>query len=154
MFISRESELSNVDDVFNGILVRWDATGDVVFYGKGAGKLPTASAVVADVIDCVKHFKARKYLFWEDGKPDYVEPFASIPGDFFVHVKGQGDSAEAFALAESVFPGAVRMIRRDESLGEAGFAVKAISISGLEEKLAELEGRGAKVLNHIKISDF
>ncbi len=154
MFISRESQLANVDDVFNGILVRGDATGDVVFYGKGAGKLPTASAVVADVIDCVKHFKARKYLFWEDGKPDYVEPFASIPGDFFVHVKGQGDSAEAFALAESVFPGAVRMIRRDESLGEAGFAVKAISISGLEEKLAELEGRGAKVLNQIKISDF
>ncbi len=154
MFVSRESQLANVDDVFNGILVRGDATGDVVFYGKGAGKLPTASAVVADVIDCVKHFKARKYLFWEDGKPDYVEPFASIPGDFFVHVKSQGDSAEAFALAESVFPGAVRIIRRDESLGEAGFAVKAISISGLEEKLAELEGRGAKVLNQIKISDF
>ena len=47
MFISRESQLANVDDVFNGILVRGDATGDVVFYGKGAGKLPTASAVVA-----------------------------------------------------------------------------------------------------------
>ena len=64
MFIPRDSQLANVDDVFNGIMVRGDATGDVVFYGKGAGKLPTASAVVADVIDCVKHLKARKYLFW------------------------------------------------------------------------------------------
>ena len=68
MLISRESQLANVDDVFNGIVVRGDATGDVMFYGKGAGKLPTASAVVADVIDCVKHLKARKYLFWEDAK--------------------------------------------------------------------------------------
>ena len=75
MFIDRDSQLANVDDVFNGILVRGDATGDVVFYGKGAGKLPTASAVVADVIDCVKHIKARKYLFWEDGSPDYVEDY-------------------------------------------------------------------------------
>ena len=64
MFVHRGSQLASVDDVFNGIMVRGDATGDVVFYGKGAGKLPTASAVVADVIDCVKHFKARKYLFW------------------------------------------------------------------------------------------
>ncbi len=52
MFVHRGSQLASVDDVFNGIMVRGDATGDVVFYGKGAGKLPTASAVVADVIDC------------------------------------------------------------------------------------------------------
>ena len=63
MLIPRESQLANVDDVFNGIMVRGDATGDVVFYGKGAGKLPTASAVVADVIDCAKHMHARKNLF-------------------------------------------------------------------------------------------
>ena len=100
MFISRDSQLANVDDVFNGILVRGDATGDVVFYGKGAGKLPTASAVVADVIDCVKHMKARKYLFWEDAKPDYIEPFESITGDFFLHVQGEGSSDEAFAMAD------------------------------------------------------
>lgn len=49
------SQLASVRDVFNAILVRGDAIGDVVFYGKGAGKLPTASAVVADVIDCAKH---------------------------------------------------------------------------------------------------
>ena len=53
-FVSHDSQLGNVDDVFNGILVRGDATGDVVFYGKGAGKYPTASAVVGDVIECAK----------------------------------------------------------------------------------------------------
>ena len=66
MFISRESQLANVDDVFNGILVRGDATGDVVFYGKGAGKLPTASAVVADVVDALKNgVKVHDSLFWQ-----------------------------------------------------------------------------------------
>ena len=49
-----ESQLASVSDVYNGILVRSDMLGDVLFYGRGAGKLPTASAVVSDIIDCVK----------------------------------------------------------------------------------------------------
>ena len=53
-FVDHHSQLASVDDVFNAILVRGDAIGDVVFYGRGAGKLPTASAVVADVIDCAR----------------------------------------------------------------------------------------------------
>lgn len=65
--VRRLNPLSTVDDVFNGIIVKGDAIGDVMFYGRGAGKLPTASAVVADVIDAVKHVKARKYIFWRDG---------------------------------------------------------------------------------------
>ncbi len=65
--VSRESILSDVNGVFNAIMVHGDQTGDVMFYGKGAGKQATASAVVADVIDCVKHIGARKYLSWEDG---------------------------------------------------------------------------------------
>ena len=53
-------------------MVTGDAVGDVMFYGKGAGKMPTASAVVADVIDCAKHLNARKYIDWADGSSDYV----------------------------------------------------------------------------------
>ena len=154
MFISRESPLCNVDDVFNGIMVRGDATGDVMFYGKGAGKLPTASAVVADVIDCVKHFKARKYLFWEDAKPDYVEPFGAVPGDYFVRVKGQGSSDAAFAAAEEAFPGAVRIIRKDEEPGEAGFSVERITMNQLDEGCARLGGAGVRVLGRVMISDY
>ena len=72
MLLKKSSLLADVSGVFNGIMVRGDAIGDVVFYGQGAGKLPTASAVVADVIDEVKHLGARKYLFWERGSADYV----------------------------------------------------------------------------------
>ncbi len=72
MLVSRNNILSDVDGVFNAVVVTGDATGDVMFYGKGAGKMPTASAVVADVIDCAKHLKARKYLDWADGEDGYV----------------------------------------------------------------------------------
>ena len=55
MMLEEVNPLSHVDGVFNGIFVRGNVIGDVMFYGAGAGKLPTASAVVADVIDAVKH---------------------------------------------------------------------------------------------------
>ena len=132
---------------------RGDATGDVVFYGKGAGKLPTASAVVADVIDCVKHFAKRKYLYWEDAKPDYVEPFDVMPTDVFVHIQGK-NSDSAFDTAETLFPGAVRLIRKGEKEGEAGFVVSQISGRELGEKLPRLEAIGVKVLGSIRISDY
>lgn len=154
MFVSSDSQLSNVDDVFNGILVRGDATGDVVFYGKGAGKLPTASAVVADVIDCVKHFKARKYLFWEDAKPDYVTPFEDVPQDVFLRVRGGGDSDSVFHQAETVFPSLVRLIRKDEEPGEIGFTVSGMTPRELEEPLRRLEQLGVTVENRIKLSDY
>jgi len=70
--ISRNNMLSGVSDVFNAVMVYGDAIGEVMFYGRGAGKSPTASAVVADVIDCVKHLVARKYLSWDEGDVNYV----------------------------------------------------------------------------------
>lgn len=155
MFISRESQLANVDDVFNGILVRGDATGDVVFYGKGAGKLPTASAVVADVIDCVRHLRSnRKILYWEDAKPDYVEPWDVTPQDVFVRVTGEGDSDSLFDRAQQVFPKAVRLIRRDEEPGEAGFTLPQIAEEELREKEPDLEKQGLRLANRVRIADF
>ncbi|MDR2606561.1 MAG: homoserine dehydrogenase [Oscillospiraceae bacterium] len=65
--IDKTNLLYTVDGVFNGIVVRGNAVGEVMFYGAGAGKMPTASAVVADVIDAVKHTHARKWVYWDDG---------------------------------------------------------------------------------------
>lgn len=64
--VSKDCILSRVDGVFNAVMVTGDQTGEVVFYGKGAGKEATASAVVADIMDCAKHLDSRKYLYWED----------------------------------------------------------------------------------------
>lgn len=86
-FVSQHNQLANVEDVFNGIVVRGDAIGDVMFYGRGAGKLPTASAVVADVIDAVKHFHARKYIDWAEGGPDAVADMQDLPLRWFVRTR-------------------------------------------------------------------
>lgn len=65
-FVPSTSQLASVDDVFNGILVRGDILGDVVFYGRGAGKLPTASAVVADIIDItINKTLPEKAIYWD-----------------------------------------------------------------------------------------
>lgn len=82
MFVPHDSQLSTVDDVFNGILVDGDATGQVLFYGKGAGKLPTASAVISDVIDCTKASGTIDTLFWQAGSVEACSrPAARLAAD-------------------------------------------------------------------------
>lgn len=84
--VSRDCILSGVNGVFNAILIKGDQTGDVMFYGKGAGKEATASAVVADIIDCAKHLEARKYLSWEDGEDGYVDNSYDAPVKLYVRL--------------------------------------------------------------------
>lgn len=153
MFIPRESQLANVDDVFNGIMVRGDSTGDVVFYGKGAGKLPTASAVVADIIDCIKHFKARKYLFWEDGSKDYVEDYLLNNTAMFVRAKAENETV-AFQHISAIFGSVSRLSRKKAESGEIAFVTNPMPEQEITAKLAELETNGISVLNTIRIGDL
>lgn len=124
-----ENPLSDVEGVFNGILVNGSATGDVMFYGKGAGKLPTASAVVADVIDIVKH-EGLGAPYWTDGgeltdeNPDSVQ--------FYVRAMG----ADAKSSAEKVF-GSIDVIDTNES--ETAFVTPSGCESQLKSKIAELK---------------
>ena len=82
--IHEENLLSNVSGVMNGIVVHGNAIGEAMFYGAGAGKRPTASAVVADVIDAAKHFKARKYLDWDDAPAGYVVDADTLVSRWYV----------------------------------------------------------------------
>ncbi|MBQ3118421.1 MAG: homoserine dehydrogenase [Clostridia bacterium] len=75
--VSKESQLSSVNGVFNAIMLVGDSLGEAMFYGRGAGKLPTASAVVADVIDGAKHLHTNKWVIWD--KPE--ESFMAEPMD-------------------------------------------------------------------------
>lgn len=70
--IPAENPLSGVEGVFNAIMVKGNAIGDVMFYGQGAGKLPTASAVVSDVMEAVSRKNAAKYLDWGPGGEDLI----------------------------------------------------------------------------------
>lgn len=82
-----ESPLANVEDVFNAIQVTGDSIGDVMFYGRGAGKLPTASAVVADVMDIVR-MRGKKMISWEEGGEDTVFSVEEIKSRWYVRVAG------------------------------------------------------------------
>jgi len=71
-FVPKENMLSHVNGVMNAVLVTGNAVGETMFYGPGAGKYPTASAVIADIVDCAKHINKRKYLDWNECSGDFV----------------------------------------------------------------------------------
>lgn len=151
MFISNESQLSGVDDVFNGILVKGDSTGDVVFYGKGAGKLPTASAVVADVMDCAKHIAARKYLMWEDGNPEDILPFEQTKYAMYVLVNTDSKD-EALNAANAAFGECTKLDRDNAESNELAFITPVLSFADFENASKKFEQSGAKVVTSIRVA--
>ena len=155
MLVSNNSQLAGVEDVFNGILVRGDSTGDVVFYGKGAGKLPTASAVVADIIECVKHFDTRKYLFWDDSDEQYIKDYNEYETSLYVRVSYNStctcDCINEIKkqLEVSKF---IDLCHSEEN--EIAFITKKSKFKNINESLKKLENSGIAVLSKIKMGDF
>ncbi len=153
-FLRSNSQLARVDDVFNGILVRGDAIGDVVFYGRGAGKLPTASAVVADIIDEAKHLGARKYVFWQPAEPNYVADYRLMPQSFFVRVAAH-DRAAALRAANGLFQKVTEVVRPNMPAGEAAFITPELPEGEIERALDALTGLEMRVLSRVRvITDF
>ena len=107
------SQLASVTDVFNAILVRGDAIGDVVFYGKGAGKLPTASAVVADVIDCAKHVDRKKAFGWGKSLENYVVDHKTLETALYIRTEVEDKAAALQALEEKL--GKVKVLSRENA---------------------------------------
>jgi homoserine dehydrogenase len=104
-----EHPLYSVDGVFNAILVKGNMVGDVMFYGQGAGKLATASAVVSDVMDAAKHAGVNIITLWDAEKLDLVER-EDATNVFFVRLKGskeenQAKVQEAFGSVDDVDAG-------------------------------------------------
>jgi homoserine dehydrogenase len=86
VIINKNHPLANVDDVYNAIMVKGNAIGEAMFYGRGAGKLPTASAVVADVIDIVKHIDSNGRNVWERKDYNNVIDIDLTETSFFIRV--------------------------------------------------------------------
>ena len=100
--ISRDHPLYSVSDVFNAVYVHGNMLGDSMYYGRGAGKLPTASAVVSDVVDCARHQGKTVMCFWEN-EDVKVTGIEEDKGKFFVRVTSEQreKAMETFgALAE------------------------------------------------------
>ena len=153
MFIPNSSQLANIDDVFNGIMVRGDCTGDVVFYGKGAGMLPTASAVVADIVDCCRHLKTRKYIFWTDSQRDETIDAGESVNAMFVRVK-TADVCKALADAEGLFGNVRQIVKTNQPDDELAFVTEPISFDRFKELIADLENKGVQIVSKFRIGDL
>ena len=138
------SQLASVNGVFNAILVRGDAVGDVCFYGAGAGKLPTASAVVADMVDCAVHVNRRKNFGWGPGSEDYVvDEKSALEMPFYVRAKAT--ESEAVALFHNV----KFLTRTGQPSDEVAFITDSMTENALDKKL-----EGVKVINKIKVTNY
>ena len=145
-FVKNSSMLSGVSGVFNACLVRGDMTGDVLMYGKGAGKLATASAVVGDVIDCASNNKERKFFGWADERPDFIASYLENETAFYVRATDAGK-----AEIEKVF-GAVEYLRREnQPENETAFVTPVMKEEDFRNKLSELK---INLITTIRISDY
>ncbi|MDF2588788.1 MAG: hypothetical protein K0S41_2629 [Anaerocolumna sp.] len=134
MMIKPNHPLFSVNDVFNGIFVRGNVIGDVMFYGSGAGKLPTASAVVADVVDAAKHIGANIMTLWSSKKLR-LSDIKYAKHKFFVRVAGNSDEIkEKVAL---LF-GHVEEVSVPEIDGEYAFITMKMDEETYRKKEAEL----------------
>ena len=127
--LSPEHPLYNVHDVFNAIFVHGNMLGDGMFYGSGAGKLPTASAVVGDMVAIAKHIDKNIYLEWEKEKLVLADPNEQV-NRFFVR------SAASEAEIENIF-GQVEFVESGLD-DEIGFVTEAMKESDYATKAAAL----------------
>lgn len=132
--------LYSVNGVFNAIFVRGNVLGDAMFYGSGAGKLPTASAVVSDVVDIAKHLDVNIEIEWSSKKLELVD-HTSLENRYFVRTTA--DKAEV----EQVF-GSVEYVNAEGVSGELGFITAGMSEADYQEKASKLEN----VLQMIRVA--
>ena len=153
MFVPNKSQLANIDDVFNGIMVRGDCTGDVVFYGKGAGKLPTASAVVADIVDCVHHLDNRKQLFWADSDNSSVLDYKESVTAMYIRV-ATDDKDFAYKKAKELFNDIHVLENPDAKENDFAFVCEPLTYGEIIKNIDALSDCGVKVCSAIRIGDL
>ena len=141
--VGQKSPLYSVNDVFNAVFVHGNMLGDAMFYGSGAGKLPTASAVVADVVDEAKHLHRNIMTNWSS-KPLKLMSMDQVEGRFFVRVKGT-----TVEQVKEVFD-QVEIVNLKELPGEFGFVTSVMKQGEYETKAAKLNG---SVVTMIRVKD-
>ena len=140
--ISKEHPLAMVNDVFNAVFVTGNMLGDSMYYGRGAGKLPTASAVVSDVVDCARHMGKVIMCFWDKEEVKLTD-VAETEKRFFVRAK-----ADAREAVEAAFPDGevVTVANRSEDFGYFTAVMKE------KDFAAKCESLGDKVLSKIRLA--
>ena len=151
MLVPRTSPLYNIDDVFNGILVNGNAVGDVMFYGRGAGKLPTASAIAADIIDAL--LKKTENMMWDISDGNYVSDYKNQSSGYYIHVGFNQDVISrnsVFDLISELLPQAdtYKSLTNNQ---EMFFTTDIILEKELDKKIKSLSDSGVNILSKIRI---
>jgi len=136
--VNKQSILAVVSDVMNGVVVRGNAVGNVIFCGAGAGKLPTASAVVADIIDAVKHLHTRRWIGWTENHEDLISDPALLQSAWYIRTDASRDKiGKEFG----------QVLFADEETSETVFITGVMS----EKMVDELLSRGITVKSQFRI---
>lgn len=134
--INSDNPLYSVNGVLNGILVKGNVIGDVMFYGAGAGKLPTASAVVADVVDAAKHIKTNIMTIWSSKKLN-LDDIKNSAKQFFVRL--EGDAVKRQEEIRKVF-GDVKVINLDDLKDEFAIITPVMTEAQYDEAASKITG--------------
>ena len=129
--IDESNLISGVDDVFNGIMVRGNAVDDVMFYGRGAGKLPTASAVAADILDVVKNRGRQVGLGWAPGGDDVMGNYMEVPMAWFIRSEVEPDQIASLL-------GDVEGFQSQYVPGQWGYLTQEMTRRELDDRLREI----------------
>ena len=126
--VPEDHPLANVEDVFNAVVVKGNATGYVMFYGRGAGEMPTASACVADVMEALQASPRREEIGWEADPEGFVAP-QTVPLRHYFRIRGSlADAVGAFGQVEVL----------SEDSGMTAFLTEPVSGGEAAEKAAAL----------------
>lgn len=135
--IGQQHPLIGVNGVFNGIFVHGNVLDDVMFYGRGAGKLPTASAVVSDVVDAVKHMHTNIMTIWEERKSN-LGKFEDCENKFFVRMKDKGlDDDQMFGIKDAF--GDVLYVKAPGVTDELAFVTNRMREKDFADHIAKFE---------------
>ena len=146
-FVCYGNQLSNVDDVFNGIMVYGDGFDQVMFYGRGAGKLPTASAVLGDIIEASKLSGTDLAQSWEDSTDDsFIENYLDDTVQMYVRVVGASEDEINALFGEVEY-----LERENQPADEKAFVTPALKEREIDEKLEKLN---KNVLGTVRVLDF
>ncbi len=139
-FVPAACPLAGIEDVFNGVLVSCNYAGDVMFYGRGAGAHPTASAVAADIISIVRGDASKQT--WRAADDSFPTDFGMFACRHYIALSGVEKSAVGVAFGNAEFVG---------EGDEVSFITEEITERECEESIARLASVGAVTQAHIRV---
>lgn len=153
-FVNKSCPIANVDDVYNAILVKGDAVGDVMFYGAGAGKMPTASAVVADIIDVAKAERTSISQIWETSEDySFIQSYKLAETAMYIRLRSD-DLLHIKEKVNALFGEVKILYKKKVSDNEMAFITTVMVEKEIDHCINELELCCANVIGKIRMLDI